>query len=351
MRPEQVLEHLARRLPDFVPAAAPVALEGGLLNHTWRVPGHPRPLIVKHAPDHIATAPEVPLDPSRLVFEARALADLAPGGRLATVGDEHARPPRRFDFDEMASVLIMEDLGELPDLSSALAEGRDAQSLCVKVGSFVGRLHGATYERPAIAKDYRNLPIQETRLAVQYRPVAGWLRAEGLEEDRAREIGARIEAFGERLLRPGCCLLMGDLWPPSILVDGQSVRIIDWEFAHFGNPAQDLAHLAAHFAMHALVRRDREWITCWQVLAGAYRDSCGNTARWLGMSGAREDLATHYAAEIFARTLGPFSSSYLLAAGGGDEDPRRAAIERALQILEGAAPSLEDLVCRKLLQE
>lgn len=94
-------------------------------------------------------------------------------------------------------------------------------------------------------------------------------------------LASRMEAFGERLRTPGECLIMGDLWPRSVLVaqtcpadgnvggegppaDGEMpdtvgnkspcsaspvLKIIDWEMCHWGRPAQDIAHFAAHVWM------------------------------------------------------------------------------------------------------
>ena len=49
------------------------SLDGGLLNHVWRVRAGAQSVVVKFSPEHIATAPQVPLSASRSVFEARAL--------------------------------------------------------------------------------------------------------------------------------------------------------------------------------------------------------------------------------------------------------------------------------------
>ncbi|RYG52735.1 hypothetical protein EON67_00505 [archaeon] len=103
-------------------------------------------------------------------------------------------------------------------------------------------------------------------------------------DDSMLQVAARCEAVGTQLAeRQGMCLTQGDCWLPSFLVselqldtscvhdaygvtaavsagiDAASpltmlpprVSVIDWEFTHWGNPAQDVAHLVAHCLMHA----------------------------------------------------------------------------------------------------
>jgi hypothetical protein len=82
--------------------------------------GRPQPIIVKVAPPHVATAPELRLDPDRILFEARSLRVLGTGGDLNYICSEAVRPPACLDFDVEAHALVMEDVGDLPDLGEAL---------------------------------------------------------------------------------------------------------------------------------------------------------------------------------------------------------------------------------------
>lgn len=344
-----ILEHLARRLPRLEPAGDPVPLAGGLLNEVWRVPARPHGVVIKHAPPHIATAPHVPLDPARLAFEARALFDLAPGGRLAGVSEERVRPPLPIDFDGGAHVLVMEDLGETTTLFDFTeSDPAETERRGSALGRFIGRLHATTCGREEFAREYRNDGIQRTRLEVQYRPLAEWLRAAGFAARVADAAGSRACALGERLLLPGSCLVMGDLWPHSVRVVGEKLRIIDWEFTHYGQPLQDLAHLAAHALLHAL--RDRflgrrsTVATTWRSFAQAYEADAGAINGVLAASPAARDFSAHVAAEMLVRTAGPFAESYLYRDFARDAGPRRDVIERAVALL------LDDEVPRPLTE-
>lgn len=349
MNTAEILDHLARRLPRFEPAGEPLPLAGGLLNEVWRVPGRQYGVVVKHAPPYIATAPHVTLDPARLAFEARALFDLAPGGRLAGVSEERARPPLPLDFDDGAHVMVMEDLGDTAELfDDAERDPAEAERRGAVLGRFIGRLHATTYGRDEFPRDYRNDGIQRTRLEVQYRPLAQWLRAAGFAARVADAAGARACALGERLLLPGSCLVMGDLWPPSVRVAGENLRIIDWEFTHYGQPLQDLAHLAAHAFLHAhhasSQARRAAVATLWRAFAQAYEADAGAVDAVLASASAARGFSTHVAAEILVRTAGPFAESYYDRELRRGEGWRRDAIERAVALL------LDDGVPRPLTE-
>ncbi|MCB9780871.1 MAG: aminoglycoside phosphotransferase family protein [Alphaproteobacteria bacterium] len=261
---------------------AATALDGGLLNHVFRIRGDGRTVVLKHAPPHIASAPDVPLDPARATFEARALAAAggAPGPGLSS--------PRLLAHD--GPVLIMEDIGELPDLATALAAGPvDLEAL--------GRGLRGLHER-ADAPRLHNLGIQQTRLALQYRPVGTWLADAGIPD--AAALGDRARVLGELLLAPGDVWVHGDLWPPSVRVAAECLVLIDWEFSTTGRRCQDLGHLAAHLWMQA----DRGRID---------PDSGRALLQGYGRLEERDrsETAVHLGCEILARTVGAFVAGFL----------------------------------------
>lgn len=305
--------HLRQRVRSHVVVGRPERLEEGLLNVVWRVPAEPQSLIVKHAPPYIASAPEVPLDPSRLLFEARALQALDVSGRLGTVPTAQVRAPRCVDVDPGRSVVVMEDIGPVPHLGSRLSDAAASGDLGAKLGTFVGRLHRVSQGDAQVAERFRNVPVQETRRVVQYEAVGALLRDAGLRD--ASALGQRAADLGQRLLAPGRCLIHGDLWPRSVLVRSGSLRLIDWEFAHYGSPAQDLGHLAAHLwmmeqrastpAVGAARRR------CWDQAAEAYRRALGGAVAELLTEAVVRDAAIHAGAEVLVRAVGAFRSGYL----------------------------------------
>lgn len=323
------LAHLARRLPDFIPSGPPEVLTGGLLNRVWRVRGTPAPVVVKYAPDHLGA---LPLDPFRLTIEARALAagfGCLSGGAVAA--------PRLLDFDPEASALVMEDAGSLPSLDVWLRSAPEGEAgrRGAQLGEAIGRLHGDTYADAHLATRFENRPIQKTRRDVQYGGIRSSLRAAGVPA--AERIGARAEALGERLLAPGRCVVMGDLWPRSVLVAPGNLWLIDWEMAHFGQPFQDYAHLAAHLWMlgHRGVRA-----------AWAFGDAFGRAYEQHAPpeeAAEARQAAVHAGCEIIVRALGPFREGYVYGNVPQEHALVRAAVTRALGWIEEGVPRRADL--------
>lgn len=322
-----------------VVTGAPGRLTGGLMNEVWRVPGRPA-VIVKYAPPFIASSPEIPLDPGRMVIEGRCLRLLGPGGVLEQVATDEARPPRLLAIDESVHCLAMEDVGEAPHLGEWLA-GATLEEVGItgrQLGAFIGRLHADSAGDGTISRKINNQAIQQTRLVVQYRAICGILTRCGVAD--AAALGQEAVALGERLLGPGRCLVMGDLWPPSVLVTPAGLRVIDWEFAHYGNPAQDIAHLAAHLWM--IEHRGRgPGLACWEAFRAAYVVAAGPAMPRLWQEQTHRDATVHAACEIIVRAAGAFQAGYLYDGHTADDTPVREAIAHAVMLLRSFAPFLE----------
>lgn len=365
---DDVLPYVQEQCPGFEPTGPPRRLPGGNLNVVWRVPGTETSLIVKYAPPYIAADPDTPLDPSRLLIEARCLDALSSDGRLGSVSRPSVRAPRLVDLNEDIPVLLMEDVGDVPSLDDWLRSHSPgnvqeaAPALGRRLGAFIGRLHAATYGDEASAEDFDNRPMQETRLAVQYRGVADMLRTAGVDD--AEALGARAESLGEALLEPGRCLTMGDLWPPSVLVGGDGrrpdrrerperseeglsgaegsrkpswMRLIDWELAHYGRPLQDVAHWWAHLWMQQhrapspAVADAIEGVKA--SFLDAYREALGEVRGALWTDRETRDAAVHVGAEILVRAVGPFQEGYLYAGLGADHPAVQEAVATAVHHL------------------
>jgi 5-methylthioribose kinase len=338
---DDVLPYLQERLPDFVPEGEPTRLPEGNLNIVWRVPGTERSVIVKYAPPYIAADPDTPLDPSRLTIEARCLEALGPDGPLASVSGPSVRTPRPLDVSDDEHVLVMEDLGDLPTLGRWLREQdpddvqRTAPTLGKRIGTFIGTLHATTVDDESCADAFNNRPMQETRHAVQYQGVADMLERGGVAD--ADELGARATALGAALMEPGRCLTMGDLWPPSVLVAGDTLHLIDWELAHYGRPLQDVAHFLAHLWMQTHRAPSPSVADAVGSLRtsflDAYEHALGDAAEALWTEQERRDAAVHFGAEILVRAVGPFQAGYLYEEFFPDHLAVQEAVNTATQHL------------------
>jgi aminoglycoside phosphotransferase (APT) family kinase protein len=332
------LGDLAKLAREALPALRrPVTLEalsGGSLNQVVRLTdARGETLVLKRALPRVATAPEIALDPGRLGFEAAALQALAPRGDLPGVAVHGMRTPRLLAWLDHAHLLLLEDLGPCPDLAAEAMAGRLTDGQLAALGGFVGRLHGLSAARPEIAPRFDNADVQKTRDRVQYRGVRAFCEQAGLDDPAA--LGRRAEALGRRLLGPGRCLVMGDLWPRSVLVGDPQLYVIDWELAHWGNPLQDLAHLAAHLWIVARARGldGQRWI---DRFLSSYLEALGPLRRCLLDARLVVDCAVHFGAELLMRTVGPLRQGTPLQDLARDHPRVREALGAAARHL--AAP-------------
>ncbi len=200
-----------------------------------------------------------------------------------------------------------------------------------RLGRFIGKLHGSTHGVADFAQQIDNRGIQQVRFDMQYCAMEKLLESIGCDDWAV--LGRRSFELGEKYLSPGKCVIMGDLWPRSILADASrySIRIIDWEFAHFGRPAQDIAHLAAHcwmMAHRASSELDKTSIlSLWAAFIDSYRETLG--AEWTALwdAGEHRDASVHFGCEIVMRTMGPFQNGYLYE----DLEARSPAIREAVK--------------------
>jgi len=329
-----VLAFVRQALPGEHWSGPVEKLSGGALNQVCRVRGAERSVIFKHAPPHVASRPDLPLDESRLAFEAAALSAFEDDPTLRTLECNEVRPPRLLNHHATLNFILIEDLGDAPSLDTILSELPAPEALGSALGRFIGGLHRATTNRPDLAETFDNRPVQQTRFDLQYAAAASYAEAAGATEDESKRITAHTTGLGERLLQPGRCLIMGDLWPPSILRRGDRLHLIDWEFVHYGQPLQDCAHLAAHCWMQALAAhspaKSRKWIQLWDAFAQAYS---GDAPPPDSQSEASIDWNLHFADEVLMRTVGPFRSNGPFAACDDNDARRTHASKSAISLL------------------
>lgn len=328
----QILSLVNRVLPDFSPTNDLQPLPGGNLNYVWRLQGKSGSLIIKQAPPFIASSPDVPLNPKRIHFEARALRLFKRDGALGTISSEQIRPPRMLHFDDELQLLIMEDIGAQSFITEWLVNNKNPE-IGIKLGQFIGRLHKRTFQRKEFRDRFDNSDVQQTRLEVQYKPTADYAIRAGLTNTEV--IRSKTEALGKKLLSPGCCLVMGDLWPPSVLVKEGNVRLIDWEFAHYGRPLQDVAHFAAHCWMqaHTSPKNKKQFFKLWNHFWKSYQRALRRSFPQLFTAEEFADAATHIGAEILIRAAGPFKEGYVYQEFSPDEAMIKKAATKAGELI------------------
>jgi len=334
----------ARKFVSDVAENSPLeVLQGGSLNFVWRIGSlSGKSYIIKYAPPYVASLPHIGFDNSRILFEAGILKAFQFRRELGQLKGDDVRPPQYLGHDTDRYLLLMEDVGGRPDLLKAV-RGSDYNfaHLGTMLGSYIAQLHMQTYQNRWFAENFANLPVQQTRLQLQYNGCLEFYRRASLPD--ADPIGRRCRRLGEKLNAVGKCLIMGDLWPYSILAGRRDIRLIDWELVHFGHPAQDVAHLAAHLWMmskRVSGRPQKERIDQFrQSFINSYCMLISKQRPELMTAEDGRDFQIHFGAEILARTLGNFQQNYLYDGLPPDHPVIRAAAEEARQwILGGYEP-------------
>ncbi|MFB6263931.1 MAG: phosphotransferase [Bradymonadaceae bacterium] len=350
---ERIAEVVESIVGDFEYAGGVTELPGGLLNRVWRVEGRERSVVAKHAPPYVASRPEVPLDPVRVEFEARALELFEPDRPLRGLLSDEVRPPAALGLSTDHSMLAMEDLGDAPDLTRVAAEAADEGGTSPgaageRLGWFAAGLHALSSDDDEIRGAFQNEPVRETRRELQYEPIADRLDEAGYDD--AVELGSRAVALADRIDREGRCLIMGDLWPRSVLVVAGGLRLIDWEFADWGWPAQDVGHLAAHAWMQAHRASnpadERAWREFGRWFVGTYRDRMLEHEWGLIGEPFERHVGIHVGAEILARTIGAFRADYVYAGLEQGDAALDEAVDRAVEALREPAREMDRIARR-----
>ena len=188
-----------------------------------------------------------------------------------------------------------------------------------------------------LRNSFANLEIQKVRHQLQYEPAHKY--GNWNDSSTKIKIKKRSRDLGERLQDTGTCLVMGDLWPPSVLVNKSSdICLIDWEFVHFGRPLQDIGHFAAHCWMQGQTAEISNgaiwWNVLWRSFLDAYKDATGGQYSELINSEEKDDIGIHIGTEILIRAFGPFKEGYVYK-----------PFEECHSVLEKTNEAAADFIC------
>jgi len=325
--------------PDVKGAVEMQRLSGGNLNIVWRIRTEENTFIIKHAPPYIATQPEIPLDESRIKFESRILYALNREQKFRKIQAPAISYPKWMAFNESGNLLMIEDLGDCNSILIDLpANPHKTERYAKGLGRFIARLHVNTFKDQELKKKFNNRPVQKTRHEVQYKQCGTFLENAGVATGIAKRAGERCRQLGTLLVSPGFCLVMGDLWPQSILVRNNGLALIDWEMTHYGRPLQDVAHLDAHLWMMEHRSDDPEKKTAIQLFRNTFLTTYYTHIKQNGALYNRlykEHYGIHFGAEILARTVGAFQNGYLYHGMKPNDPLIKEAVNNALESILG----------------
>jgi aminoglycoside phosphotransferase (APT) family kinase protein len=236
---------------------AAVALAGGVSSDIYRVDLASGPICVKRALPRLKVSAvwEAPVERNHWEVEwMRKVAKISPQFVPRILGD-----------DAESDAFAMEYLApeEHPVWKAELRDGAIDVEVSAEVGRRIARVHAATADDAAVAREFATDPIF---LAIRLEP---YLLATGERHADCAEALARLVEATAANKR---ALVHGDVSPKNILVASTGPILLDAECAWYGDPAFDLAFCLNHMLLKCLWRpqwRDR-YLACFDALAAAY---------------------------------------------------------------------------------
>jgi aminoglycoside phosphotransferase (APT) family kinase protein len=129
---------------------------------------------------------------------------------------------------------------------SRLLAGEVDPTVASRLGSILARWHGATFEDDGVANAFADYEaFDQLRVDPFYRVVA----------ERRHELADASAALMARMEATHVCLVHGDYSPKNVLV-GDGLWVIDFEVAHYGDPAFDVAYMLNHLLLKLIHVRE-----------------------------------------------------------------------------------------------
>ncbi len=228
----------------------------GNMNLVLRVRTGQRSFILKQARPWVEKYDHIAAPWDRVLVEQRFYE------RIGSIHAVALRMPRVIASDASARVLLLEDLGEASDFTylyrGKLIDEDHLRTLAV----YLRRLHDVTaHDKPdpvLLNRDMRALnhvhmfdvPL-DPKNGVELDKYELWLGDTAATLRRDAEFRDAVARLGDRYLWDGASLLHGDFFPGSWLKVGDDVKVIDPEFAFYGDPEFDLGVALAHLRLAA----------------------------------------------------------------------------------------------------
>lgn len=228
-----------------------IAVAGaGNMNVVLRVQTQKRSLIVKQSRPFVVKYPDIPAPLNRIAVEHQFYTAIRNG-------DKNTHFPTILEFSKQEHLLIMEDLGKLPDLTSLYTVRNLEAEMFQELIDALTEIHAT-----AVPKDY---PLNTVlrQLNHQHIFILPFMEDNGFSLDNIQKglqalslpfktnikLKERVEALGKRYMEAGDTLLHGDYYPGSWIHNDTALYVIDPEFSFVGEKAFDLGVLSAHLIL------------------------------------------------------------------------------------------------------
>ena len=289
-------------------------LGGGVSNRVVRVDAGDRSFVLKQPLSNLAVEDDWPADVSRVHNEAAAARAYA--AVIDAAGLDDVRVPAVLAEDEDAHVVVFSCAPDGAVMWKAeLLDGRVDPTVARSLGRLLGTVHERASRDDELRERFADpTPFDQLRVDPYHRTTA----------ERHPEVAGEIRAEAERVLAADRTLVHGDYSPKNVLVDRSTgIRwLLDFEVAHWGDPAFDTAFMLNHLFIKS-VHVDGRLDACIDAARGFWSAYCGAS----GWDVERETVR-ELAVLMLARVDGKSPVEYL---DPGEDDLLREISTRALR--------------------
>jgi aminoglycoside phosphotransferase (APT) family kinase protein len=306
-------------------------LAGGVSNIVVRVRTEGRLVVVKQSLETLAVADRWTAPTSRVITEAKVMALLG----SVTPG----RVPGILDRDEVQHTVVMESAPTgWTDWKTQLLAGRVHQDVARTLGAILATWHEQTSHPTQLLEpgfdEYE--AFEALRVDPYFRTAAA----------RAPEASDALMSVVRDMASRRACLVHGDFSPKNVLVGSGAAPaagsaaattplwVIDFEVAHLGDPAFDVAFMCTHLLMKSFAMTDRveELDAARDAFVAAYSE--GQDLDWVHVSRLIGAL-------LVARVKGKSPADYLA------ERAREQVWDVGLSLLREPAATAEEITGRR----
>lgn len=251
-------------------------------------------VIVKQALSKLKVKDDWQCDPGRIITEHRAheiYARLVPESVPATLfADEENKVIGRVGAPDGTPMWKTQLLAGLLDFRVA-AKAIDAMV----------KIHNASSRDEAVRRDFSdNAIFYDLRISPYI--------------ERVTEVHPELHECSlpivKRLMEDKLVLVHGDFSPKNILVQDDTVYILDYEVAHYGHPSFDLAFFFNHFLLKAV--KNKQWADSYINMLSYMAERYFDAQEVMDSSALQRDTAELLAFMLLARVDGKSPAEYIV---------------------------------------
>jgi hypothetical protein len=213
---------------------------------------------------------------------------------------------------------LMEEIPNARHLLYDISTGHCPESIYATLPKALARFHTATKSiNEPILDDTR---FRDYKVELQYNNVA-----QSLDSDKKRI----IQNFADYYKQQNLCMVHGDLNSKNILLTAKNqVHVIDFEQAHLGTPAYDLAFILSELFIASVQFQDKPEISdvC-ELFLKNYLD----TLEDYDIAEVARDTTLHLAAQIIYRFKGP---SHKVWTSYVEPETKRLVLDRTITLIK-----------------